>query len=94
MSLLILEIVLGTAFYIAAECIPSLFRRNLPKPIHRLRLATWVIVLAIGVSFLLIYEPSLEPYRLLLKITVVGSLVMLIAVLAVMAFMLKSRGKS
>ncbi len=43
---------------------------------------------------MLVYEPSLEPYRLLLKITVVGSLVMLIAVLAVMAFMLKGRDKS
>ena len=94
MWFLVLEIALEMAIIIGIDVIPSLFRRNLPKPIHRLRLATWVIVLAIGVSFLLIYEPSLEPYRLLLKITVVGSLVMLIAVLAVMAFMLKSRDKS
>ena len=89
-----MELLFRTVLDIALDGIPSLFRRNLPKPIHRLRLATWVIVLAIGVSFFLIYVPSLEVYRRLLKITVVGGLVMLIAVLAAMTLMLKSRGKS
>ena len=89
-----MELLFRTVLDIALDGIPSLFRRNLPKPIHRLRLATWVIVLAIGVSFFLTYVPSLEAYRSLLKSTVVGSLVMLIAVLAAMTLMLKSRGKS
>ena len=89
-----MELLFRTVLDIALDGIPSLFRRNLPKPIHRLRLATWVIVLAIGVSFFLTYVPSLEAYRRLLKSTVVGSLVMLIAVLTAMTLMLKSRGKS
>ena len=89
-----MNLLFSTVLDIAFDGIPSLFRRNLPKPVHSLRLVTWGIVLAVGVLFFLTSVPSLDAYRSLLKSTVFGGLVMLIAVLAAMTLMLKSRGKS
>ncbi len=76
---------------IAFDGIPSLFRRNLPKPIHRLRLAAWIVVIVVVVSFFLTEVPSLEMYRQLLKTAVLGGLVILVAVLVAMTLALKSQ---
>ena len=76
---------------IAVDGIPSLFRRNLPKPIHRLRLAAWIIVIAVVVSFFLTEVPSLEMYRQLLKTAVLGGLVILVVILVAMTLALKSQ---
>ena len=79
---------------IAFDSIPSLFRRNLPKPIHRLRLAAWIIVIVGMVSFFLTEVPSLETYRQLLKTAVLGSIVIFVAVLVAMTLSLKSQKES
>ena len=76
---------------IALDGIPSLFRRNLPKPIHRLRLAAWIVVIVVVVSFFLTEVASLEAYRRLLKTAVLGGLVILVAVLVAMTLVLKSQ---
>ncbi len=79
---------------IASDGIPSLFRRNLPKPIHRLRLAAWSIVIVVVVSFFLTEVPSLETYRQLLKTAVLGGLVILVVILVTMTLVLKSQKES
>ena len=79
---------------IAFDGIPSLFRRNLPKPIHRLRLAAWIVVIVGVVSFFLTEVPSLETYRQLLKTAVLGSIVIFVAVLVAMTLLLKSQKES
>ena len=79
---------------IAFDGIPSLFRRNLPKPIHRLRLAAWIVVIAVVVSFFLTEVPSLETYRQLLKTAVLGGLVIFVVVLVAMTLALKSQKES
>ena len=76
---------------IAFDGIPSLFRRNLPKPIHRLRLAAWIIVIVGMVSFFLTEVPSLEMYRQLLKTAVLGGIVILVLILVAMTLALKSQ---
>jgi len=76
---------------IAVDGIPSLFRRNLPKPIHRLRLAAWIIVIVVVVSFFLTEVPSLETYRQLFKTAVLGGIVIFVAVLVAMTITLKSQ---
>ena len=76
---------------IAFDGIPSLFRRNLPKPIHRLRLAAWIVVIVVVVSFFLTEVPSLEMYRQLLKTAVLGGLVILVVILVAMTLALKSQ---
>ncbi len=76
---------------IAFDGIPSLFRRNLPKPIHRLRLASWIVVIVVVVSFFLTEVPSLEMYRQLLKTAVLGGLVILVVILVAMTLALKSQ---
>ena len=76
---------------IAFDGIPSLFRRNLPKPIHRLRLAAWIIAIVGMVSFFLTEVPSLEMYRQLLKTAVLGGLVILVVILVAMTLALKSQ---
>ena len=79
---------------IAFDGIPSLFRRNLPKPIHRLRLAAWIIVIVGMVSFFLTEVPSLETYRQLLKTAVLGVIVVFVVVLIAMTLALKSQKES
>ena len=79
---------------ITFDGIPSLFRRNLPKPIHRLRLAAWIVVIVVVVSFFLTEVPSLEMYRQLLKTAVLGGLVILVAILVTMTLVLKSQKES
>ena len=74
---LLLEIVGRIAF----DGIPSLFRRNLPKPIHRLRLAAWIVAIASASLFFLTDVPSLEAHRRLLKSAVLGGLVIFGAIL-------------
>ena len=76
---------------IAFDGIPSLFKRNLPKPIHRLRLAAWIIVIVGMVSFFLTEVPSLEMYRQLLKTAVLGGIVILVVILVAMTLALKSQ---
>ena len=76
---------------IAFDGIPSLFRRNLPKPIHRLRLAAWIVVIVVVVSFFLTEVPSLEMYRQLLKTAVLGGLVILVVILVAMTLALKGQ---
>ena len=76
---------------IAFDGIPSLFRRNLSKPIHRLRLAAWIVVIVVVVSFFLTEVPSLEMYRQLLKTAVLGGLVILVVILVAMTLALKSQ---
>ena len=76
---------------IAFDGIPSLFRRNLPKPIHRLRLGAWIVVIVVVVSFFLTEVPSLEMYRQLLKTAVLGGLVILVVILVAMTLALKSQ---
>ena len=76
---------------IAFDGIPSLFRRNLPKPIHRLRLVAWIIVIVGMVSFFLTEVSSLETYRQLLKTAVLGGIVIFVAVLVTMTLALKSQ---
>ena len=79
---------------IAFDGIPSLFRRNLPKPIHRLRLAAWIIVIVGMASFFLTEVPSLETYRQLLKTAVLGVIVVFVVVLVAMTLALKSQKES
>ena len=79
---------------IAFDGIPSLFRRNLPKSIHRLRIAAWIIVIVVVVSFFLTEVPSLEMYRQLLKTAVLGGIVILVVILVAMTLALKSQKES
>ena len=79
---------------IAFDGIPSLFRRNLPKPIHRLRLAAWIIVIVGMVSFFLTEVPLLETYRRLLKTAVLGFIVVFVTILVAMTLALKSQKES
>ena len=78
---------------IVFQGIPSLFRRNLPRPVHRLRLAAWVILAGTAGLFILTEMPSMEAERRLLKGVVLGGLALLAAVLAAMTLILK-RGKN
>ena len=89
-----MHLLFDTIVSIAFDGIPSLFRRNLPKPIHRLRLAAWIVVIVVVVSFFLTEVPSLEMYRRLLKTAVLGGLVILVAVLIAMTLVLKSQKES
>ena len=89
-----MNLLFDTIVSIAFDGIPSLFRRNLPKPIHRLRLAAWIVVIVVVVSFFLTEVPSLEMYRRLLKTAVLGGLVILVAVLIAMTLVLKSQKES
>ncbi len=66
---------------IVGDGIPALFRRNLPKPIHRLRLAAWTVAIASVSLFFLTDVPSLEAHRRLLKGAVLGGLVLFVAIL-------------
>ena len=79
---------------IAFDGIPSLFRRNLPKPIHRLRLAAWIVAIVVVVSFFLTEVPSLETYRQLLKTVVLGGLAIFVVILVAMTLVLKSQKES
>ena len=83
-----------TIVSVAFEGIPSLFRRNLPKSIHRLRLAAWIVVIVVVVLFFLAEVPSLEAYRQLLKTAVLGGIVFFTAVLVAMTLVLKSQKES
>ena len=76
---------------IASDGIPSLFRRNLPEPVHRLRLAAWIFLAATAVLFILTEVPSLEADRRLLKGAALGGLAILVALLVAMTLMLKHR---
>ena len=86
-----MNLLFDTIASIAFDGIPSLFRRNLPKPIHRLRLAAWIVVIVGMVSFFLTEVPSLETYRRLLKTAVLGVIVVFVAVLVTMTLALKSQ---
>ena len=86
-----MNLLFDTIVSIAFDGIPSLFRRNLPKPIHRLRLAAWTVLIVVVVSFLLTEVPSLEMYRQLLKTAVLGGLVILVVILVAMTLALKSQ---
>lgn len=72
---------------IAFDGVPSLFRRDLPKPIHRLRLAAWTVVIAGAVLFFLTDVPSLAAHRRLLKSAVLGGLVLFVALLVAMTLL-------
>ena len=89
-----MNLLFDTIVSIASDGIPSLFRRNLPKSIHRLRLAAWIVVIVVVVSFFLTEVPSLETYRQLLKTAVLGGLVIFVAVLVAMTLSLKSQKES
>ena len=89
-----MNLLFDTIASIASDGIPSLFRRNLPKSIHRLRLAAWIVVIVVVVSFFLTEVPSLEMYRQLLKMAVLGGLVILVVVLVAMTLVLKSQKES
>ena len=39
------DIVLEIISRIAVDGVPSLFRRNLPKPVHRLRTMAWTVII-------------------------------------------------
>ena len=86
-----MNLLFDTIVSIAFDGIPSLFRRNLPKPIHRLRLAAWIVVIVGMVLFFLTEVPSLEMYRQLLKTAVLGGLVILVVILVAMTLALKSQ---
>ena len=89
-----MNLLFDTIVSIAFDGIPSLFRRNLPKPIHRLRLAAWIIVIVGMASFFLTEVPPLETYRQLLKTAVLGSIVIFVVVLVAMTLALKSQKES
>lgn len=89
-----MNLLFDTIVSIAFDGIPSLFRRNLPKLIHRLRLAAWIVVIVVVVSFFMTEVPSLETYRRLLKTAVLGGLVILVVVLVAMTLVLKSQKES
>ena len=89
-----MNLLFDTIVSIAFDGIPSLFRRNLPKSIHRLRLAAWIVVIVGVVSFFLTEVPSLETYRQLLKTAVLGGIVIFVAVLVAMTLSLKSQKES
>lgn len=72
---------------IAYDGIPSLFRRDLPKPIHRLRLAAWTVVIAGAVLFFLTDVPSLAAHRRLFKSAVLGGVVLFVALLVAMTLL-------
>lgn len=76
-----MELLLEIVGRIAFDGIPSLFRRNLPKSIHRLRLAAWTVAIASAVLFFLTDVPSLAEHRRLLKSAVLGGLVIFAAIL-------------
>ncbi len=69
---------------------PSLFRRNLSKPVHRLRVSAWILILLSLVCFVSVYVPSFEAHRGLLKRVTIGSLMILLAVMVAMTLLLKA----
>jgi CHASE1-domain containing sensor protein len=83
--------ILDGVMEIASDGIPSLFRSNLPEPVHRLRLAAWIFLAATAVLFILTEVPSLEADRRLLKGAALGGLAILVALLVAMTLMLKHR---
>ncbi len=87
------RILFDTILDTALSGVPALFRRNLPKPVQRLRLVAWIVVIVVVASFFLTAVPSLEVYRQLLKTAVLGGLVILIVVLIAMTLVLKSQKK-
>ena len=91
-----MNLLFDTIVSIASDGIPSLFRRNLPKPIHRLAagLAAWIIVIVGMASFFLTEVPPLETYRQLLKTAVLGGIVIFVAVLVAITLSLKSQKES
>ncbi len=61
--------------------ISILFKWNLPKAVHRLRVVAWVLFFLVVVCFALTFSPSLVTIRQILKFAVVGILVIFIGVL-------------
>ncbi len=89
MSLLI-DMIWELLALLVIDGFPSLFRRNLPKPVHRLRVSAWILVLVCLVCFVSVYVPSFEAHRGLLKRVTIGSMVFLMAVMVTMTLLLKA----
>ena len=64
--------------------ISILFKRNLPKALHRLRIVAWVFLFLAVVCFALTFSPSLVTIRQMLKSAVVGTLVIFAGTLVVL----------
>lgn len=64
--------------------ISILFKRNLPKALHRLRIMAWVFLFLGVVCFALTLSPSLLTIRQILKSAVVGNLVIFMGALVVL----------
>ncbi len=68
-------------FDLVTDGISILSKRDLPKPIHRLRVAAWAILFVGVVCFALTFAQSLVTIRLILKFVVIGTLVIFIGAL-------------
>ena len=60
---------------LVTDGIAILFKVELPKPIHRLRIAAWSILFTGVVCFALTFSPSLVTIQQILKFVVIGTLV-------------------
>ncbi len=79
---------------IGLDGIPSLFKTNLSKSVHRLRIIAWFVIMAFVVSFFLTYVSSLEPHTRILKNIALGNFVIFIVTLASITLKLKSDEES
>lgn len=88
------DIVLEIVSRIAVDGVPSLFRRNLPKPVHRLRTMAWTVIIGSLIAFFVADAPALAANRFLLKAISVCGLIIVIGDLVAMTLILKSRQDS
>lgn len=88
------DIVLGIIGRIALDGIPALFRQNLPKPVQRLRIMAWTVIICSLICFFVADTPALAAYRTLLNAMAGCGLIIVIADLVAMTLVLKSRKDS
>lgn len=67
--------------HVVFDGISILYKRNLPKALHRLRVMAWVLLFLGVVCFALTFPPSLLTIRQILKSAVVGILVIFMTAL-------------
>lgn len=67
--------------HLVFDGISILFKRNLPKALHRLRVMAWVFLFVGVVCFALTFSPSFVTIRQMLKFAVVGILVIFMGTL-------------
>lgn len=72
---------MGHLLDLVVDGIVILFKWDLPKPIHRLRIVAWATLFTGVVCFVLTLAPSLVTIQQILKYVVIGTLVIFMGML-------------